>query len=390
MLAPSLAGTETFRRRTKHLSSAWRRALDRAVTCIDRASGAVRLDLPLLEAVLAKVDPTLSLRKVRARVEAVRDETSDVKTFWLRPNARFGSFRPGAYVTLQLSIDGQPVQRAYSLSAPPSRDGRVAITVKRVAGGKVSNWLADTLRVGHVLELSAPQGEFLLPRQLPPKLLMISAGSGITPVMSMLRQLVREGAGTEVAFLHFARTPRDIIFRDELEQIARHAPQVRLLLCVEQADETWKLASGRFCQSLLERVAPDFRVLDTYLCGPSGFMKCVVQTLERAGADLAKLRYERFSAEFDAAAVLEHTQVVRFLRSGKQSISNRACTILEQAESLALPIESGCRAGNCGTCRCRKKRGVVVDAITGRASQDGEEFIYPCISLARGIVEVDL
>ncbi len=390
MLTASLAQRTPFARQSEGFTAFRQRALKWAVERMDRASAHVQADVPLAEFVLAKLDPTLSLRSVRARVEAVRDETPDVKSYVLRPNARFGSFRPGSYVTLRLSIDGTAVQRSYSLSSAPSRDGLVAITIKRVAGGKVSNWLADTLRAGDVLELSAPQGNFVLPRKLPAKLLMVSAGSGITPVMSMLRQLVAEGAHTEVAFLHFARTPRDLIFREELEQIARRLPHVRLLLCVEQPDESWTGASGRFCHDLLDQIAPDFRECETYLCGPSGFMQCVMQTLERAGADLSRLRYERFNADFDAGAVLDQAQEVRFLRSGAHSLSNHAHTILEQAERLGLAVESGCRAGNCGTCRCKKMRGVVVDVTTGRASRDGEEFIYPCVSLARGTVEVDL
>ncbi len=390
MLSVPFARSEQLGHSSRRWAALRREARKWAVARVDRASVQVCVDVPPLERALRTLDPTLSLCRVRARVEAVRDETPDVKTYVLRPNARFGSFRPGSYVTLRLSIEGTPVERAYSLSSAPSRDGLIAITIKRVPGGKVSNWLSDTVRVGDVIELSAPQGQFLLPREPAPRLLMMSAGSGITPVMSMLRQLVAQGAPNDVAFLHFARSPRDIIFREELEQIARSSPQVRLALCVEQADAGWRAALGRFSQSLLEQVVPDFREREAYLCGPSGFMAQVLQTLERAGADLSKLRYERFSANFDASAVLEQAQEIRFLRSGIQSISNHARTILEQAENLGLPVQSGCRAGNCGTCRCRKKRGVVVDVTTGRASGDGEELIYPCVSLARGTVEIDL
>ena len=107
--------------------------------------------------------PPLSLRAVRARVVSVHDETHDTKTYWLRPNARFGSFRPGSYVTLQLRIAGLATQRSYSLSSAPRADGLVSITVKRVPGGRVSNWLADHVRAGDVLELSAALGQFVLP-----------------------------------------------------------------------------------------------------------------------------------------------------------------------------------------------------------------------------------
>ncbi len=355
-----------------------------------RASSRVSARVPLLEGVLAKVDPTLSLHRVLARVVEVRDETHDVRTFVLRPNARFGDYRPGAHVRVHLVVDGRAVQRTYSLSSAPGTNGLPSITVKRVPGGLVSNHLANVVAPGHVLELSAPEGQFTLPNPIPAKLLMISAGSGITPVMSMLRHLVATRSATEVTFLHFARTPADVIFARELAQIAQTAKNVRVVSCVEQADAAWSGPTGRFTRELLEDVAPNFRDLDTYLCGPGGFMRAVVQAYEAAGADLSKLRYELFNADFDVSTILEQSHLVRFARSGVESLANRPLTILHQAEAQGLRVETGCRAGTCGTCRCKKKRGVVFNVATQRESGAGEEMIFPCVSVARSTVEVDL
>lgn len=377
---------------TKH--RVWAGLARRIVPALDRASLRVHADIPLVEAALTRLDPTLSLCVVRARVEAIDDETHDTKTYWLRPNARFGTFRAGAHVTLQLQIDGRAVERTYSLSSAPRGDGLISITVKRVAGGRVSNWLADRLRPGHVLTLSAPRGEFVLPVAVPPKLLMISGGSGITPVMSILRKLVADVSSCDVTFLHFARTPRDIIFRAELERIAQRCPNVRIAFCVEAnggaQEAAWTGAQGRFCAELLQETAADFRTLDTFLCGPPAFMRCVVQTLERENADLSKLRYERFTTEVDASMFSDQVTRLRFIRSGFESVSNQPRTVLEHAESAGLTPAFGCRAGNCGTCRSRKLSGVVVDVTTGLASEPGEQFIYPCVSVARGCVEMDL
>jgi ferredoxin-NADP reductase len=362
-----------------------------AAPYLDRSLTRVSVDAPLLEAALARIDPVLSLRAVRARVVSVHDETHDTKTFWLRPNARFAGFRPGSYVTLQLRIAGQQIARSYSMSCAPRADGLFSITVKRVPGGRVSNWLADHVRPGHVLELSPAAGQFVLPERIPERVLMLSAGSGITPVMSMLQQLMAARSSCQVTFLHFARSPRDIIFYAELEQLARSHPNLRVVHCVESAgDAAWSGKVGRFSPELLQELAPDFRQIDTFLCGPAGFMQLVMSTLESSEADLSKLRYERFSVELDASQFLSHSSVIRFVRSGSQSISSRARTILEEAESAGVSVESGCRAGNCGTCRCRKRSGVVVDVTTGLESGPGEQFIYPCVSVARGMVEVDL
>jgi ferredoxin-NADP reductase len=364
-----------------------------AVPAIDRASARVQLDAPLLEALLTKIEPTLSLRLVRAEVVSVVDETADTKSYWLRPNARFGTHRAGAYVTLHLRIAGQSIRRSYSVSSAPRADGLICITVKRVPGGLVSNWLADHLRPGTLLELSAPDGQFVLPTRPSDKLLMLSAGSGITPVMSMLRQLLAAGSDCQITFLHFARSPRDIIFHEELTRIAQTHPNVRIALCVESAEGhvgSWTGGIGRFNEAFLAEHAPEFRELDTYMCGPAGFMQAVMTYYEQADADLSKLRYERFDVALDLSKFLNHAQVIRFVRSGAESMSNRPRTILEEAERAGLSVESGCRAGNCGACRCMKRSGVVVDVLTGAESGPNEEFIYPCISVARGTVEVEL
>jgi ferredoxin-NADP reductase len=366
------------------------RGLRKVTPWVDQLSARVHTRNPVLEAGLARLDPMLSLHRVKARVVEVVNETADVKTFVLRPNARFGRYQPGAYVSLRLSIDGKPVQRSYSLSSAPSRDGLISITVKRVIGGLVSNWLCDNLRAGDVLELGAPEGQFLLPTTHGDALLMISAGSGITPVMSMLRHLVRSGSTARITFLHFARSPRDVIFGRELSHIAHRAPNVDIITCVEAADGGWEGPTGRFSLELLEQSAPSFRSMDTFLCGPAPFMKLVMQTLERAEADLSRLRFERFGVDFDAGSFLQEAHVVRFARSQVESVSNKQLTILQEAEARGVAIESGCRAGTCGTCRCTKNSGVVVDLVTGRESGAGEELIFPCVSMARGVVEVEL
>ncbi len=391
MLALASYGIDLFSREInilRHLSP--RQVLRRTPGWIDRVSARVNANVPVLEAVLGRLDPTLSLCRVLARVVEVREETHDVKTFVLAPNARFGAYRPGAYVTVRLDIDGCSVERAYSLSSPPGEDGLVTITVKRVPGGVASNHLADAVSKGDVLEIGAPAGRFILDAEPRAPLLMISAGSGITPVMSMLRHLVRSGSETAITFLHFARTPKDIIFGRELAGIAARAPHVKVVISVEEADESWTGLRGRFSQGMLEALLPDFATVDTYLCGPSGFMRAVMQTLDSAGADLSRLRYERFNSEFDASTFLAHSRLLCFTRSGVETLSNRPLTVLQEAEARGVRVATGCRAGTCGTCRCRKRKGVVLNTATGKLSGDGEEMIYPCVSVAQGSIQVDL
>jgi ferredoxin len=159
---------------------------------------------------------------------------------------------------------------------------------------------------------------------------------------------------------------------------------------LEGSGADWRGAQGRFSAEFLAEHAPDFREIDTFMCGPAGFMQAVLRHFEAAQADLARLRYERFDAGLDLTQFLDHAQLIRFVRSGTESMTNRPRTILEEAETAGLSVEYGCRAGNCGTCRCRKVSGVVVDVTTGIESGAHEEYIFPCVSVARGTVEVDL
>jgi ferredoxin-NADP reductase len=376
---------------SQDLTASPRDLLRRAVLpAIDRLCASVDADIPWLEALLERLEPTLSLSQVRARVVQVRAETHDTKTYVLRPNARFGSHRAGAHVLVTAHTDQGPVQRAYSLSSAPDESGMVSITVKRVPGGVLSNWLADHVRPGHVLTLGRPMGHFVLKSPLPSRLLMISAGSGITPVMSMLRALATGSERPEITFMHFARSPRDVIFREQLEQLAERMPNLSVLTCVEEPDATQRAPVGRFTRELLEQAAPELLDSEVYLCGPSGFMEAVMVALEEKGVDLARVHHEAFSPDFGLARVARGAQLVRFTRSGLESLSNRPRTILEQAESAGLKVAYGCRNGVCGSCRCTKRSGVVVHVSTGEVSTDGEHAIYPCVSVARGTVELDL
>ncbi len=361
-----------------------------ALPLLDWATSRLSVDSARLEKLVTRVEPTLSLRNVRARVVGIHLETHDTKTYVLKPNGRFRGFRPGAFLSLRVVIDGEPVVRSYSISSGPASSGLVAITVKRVDGGAVSNWLFENLAVGDVVEIGQAQGQFVLPEVVPARILMISAGSGVTPVMAMLRHVTQLAARPRTTFLHFARSPKDVIFGDETAQIAARSSSVDVTVCVENADSSWTGPRGRFSADLLEEVAPDFREIPIYLCGPAPFMAAVIKALEEAGCDLAHLRYEQFTAGVDVSRLLTTSSLLRFTRSGVETVVSKQRTILEEAEARGLRPEHGCRMGVCGSCRCTKNSGIVIDVTTGLESGEGAESIRPCISIAKGTVSVDL
>lgn len=365
--------------------------LSHVLSLVDRAAARVTVTSPRLDAWVQALDPVLSTRVVRARIVRIVDETHDTKSFVLRPNARWrGRFRPGSFLTVHLPIDGRTVTRSYSISASNPAAGLVTITVKRVPGGLASSWMARHLGPGDVLEIGEAQGHFVLPVAASGDITFLSAGSGITPVMAMLRHLTAQPSASRIAFLHWARSPEDIIFRSELQALAARHPNVHLGLTVETAGDDWNGQRGRFTAATLDAEIPDWRERPLYLCGPAPFMKCVIETLEGAGFDLSRLFYERFGPDLDVSALLPGASLVRFTRSGAEVMLSTRKTLLDAAEARGLAPPSGCRAGVCGTCRCKKLRGVVIDATTGRESGAGEEMIHPCVSLAKGAVDIDL
>lgn len=310
-------------------------------------------------------------------VRQVRQETADVKTFVLAPAtpARF-RYLPGQFITLDLDIDGVRLNRCYTLSSSPTRPDTVAITVKRVPGGPVSNFLHDRLREGSVLRAVGPMGDFTCAQHEAPKYLFLSGGSGITPVMSMARAHWDLGTGADIAFLHSARTPADIIFRAELELMARTTPMFRFAaICEADAPfEPWHGLRGRLSLAHLEAAVPDFRAREVFVCGPAPYMAAVREMLRAAGFDMARHHEESFdfatlaaaepevaaeviAAEGEAVATRMHR--VEFRKSGRVIECPEDMNVLEAARRAGMRLPSSCTKGLCGTCKCKLAEGTV-------------------------------
>jgi len=336
---------------------------------------------------LGELDPTWSLGEMRARVVAVVAETPDVKTFVLRPGRSWRRHRAGQHTTIEVEIDGVRVRRCYSISSAPG-DELPAITVKRVPGGRVSGWLHAHVRPGHVLRLSPAAGEFVLPEPLPRKLLMLSGGSGVTPLVSMLRELAHRGPIADLVFVHHARTGRDVIFRRALADLAARHVGLRLILCLSDSTS----GPGRFDEAQLRRLVPDFAERDAFVCGPSGLMARVERLWADARATGA-LHLERFLPQAVPARVDRPeggTPVsVTLTRSGRR-FTAASGTLLEQLERAGERPRFGCRMGICQTCKCRKRTGCVLNLLTGAVSSEPDEDIQPCISVPRSDLELCL
>jgi stearoyl-CoA 9-desaturase NADPH oxidoreductase len=334
-----------------------------------------------LDDLLGLLRPTWSITSIKARVvEAVR-ETADARTLVLEPNRLWPGHAAGQHVLVEVEIDGRRLKRTFSLSSPPRIDGLIAITVKRREGGRVSQWWNDGAAVGDVVTVGEPSGEFVLPAPLPARLTMLSAGSGITPVMAMLRELDARDSRTEVLFVHCAHSRGDAIFADELERIADERSWLRLRMHLTGA-------SGRLDHDALSQLASEAADAPVFVCGPEGFTDAVRDVWVTAGRSHL-LHFEHFGLPprcRDGAG----TEPVVAARSGSTFVAAGGQSLLEAAEAAGLKPAYGCRMGICHTCKCRKISGVVEDLRDGRLSDEPGEMIQLCVSAARSAVALEL
>ena len=301
----------------------------------------------------------------------VQNETHDVKTFvFSTPDVCAVSFEPGQFITVTAQIDGQPVSRCYTLSSSPTRPFTLAITVKRVPGGVVSNWLHDNLVAGSRLQASGPAGVFTALAGTAQKSLYLSAGSGITPLMSMSRASVDLGLDRDIVFLHSARTPADLIFRAELLAMQQVSGGFRVVQVCESkgGEEGWQGALGRLDMMLLQQAVPDLHEREVFTCGPPLYMAAVRRLLQEAGYDMARYHQESFDiAACDEPPVSPSTSAdqqastytVRLARSGKTFSMDAQQTVLAAAKKAGAVVPSSCSQGVCGTCKTALLEGTV-------------------------------
>jgi stearoyl-CoA 9-desaturase NADPH oxidoreductase len=337
---------------------------------------------------LKLVNPLWALDSTRALLVETRRETRDVTTLVLDPGPGWGPHEAGQHVRIQVDIDGRRRTRYFTISSGPRRDdGLITLTVKAGDDAFVSRFLQTHARPGLVLDISEPRGEFVLPSPLPDHLVLVAGGSGITPLMAMLRTLTSDGYAGRVTFLEYVRTPADRIFAAELDRIDREHDGVTLVtVCSGTEDEPGSLR-GHLAQGHLDQVAPDWRAAPAYVCGPPPMLGAAEAIWEEADA-LDRFHIERFtlnapSADADAGGC------VRLLGSGLE-LDDDGRPLLVQAEEAGLEPEYGCRMGICRTCTVRKVAGTTQSLTTGEVSADDDQDIQICVSVALGDVELAL
>lgn len=363
-------------RGAKPTLSARRRAVLRALN---------RFTSPLLiDDYLELINPLWSSREVRGKVQRIQRETEDASTIVIKPGWEWEGHEPGQYLRIGLDIEGVRHWRAYSLTSDPTdTEGCISITVKHAKDGKVSPYIVRKLREGTLVSLGEVTGQFTLPDEVPDKLLFISAGSGITPIMSMIRDLADKDELVDAIHIHSARGADDVIFGDQLRKLDQRRNGYTF-------DEHHTTGEGddRFEPSDLDERVPDWKERLTFISGPSDLIDALEEHFE-ANGDCERLNYERFQPTYGEGGEEGEGGTVTFLKSEKEAEASGGESILVAGENEGLELAYGCRMGICHTC-VGKVSGKVRDLRSGEVSDCDGQTLRICINAPEGAVEVEL
>ncbi|MEO7325839.1 MAG: ferredoxin reductase [Dokdonella sp.] len=335
----------------------------------------------------SRINPLWSFDRPLARIEALQAASSDAVTVRLKPNRHWGGFLPGQHVNIGAEVDGRRVTRSYSLTDIPRADNRISITVKAIEGGKLSRHLCRDARLGDVLDLGQAFGGMTLPALVQGAWMFLAAGSGITPLMAMIRALSAQGMPVPLMLLYWVRTRAELCFAQELRALAARHPSfsVQFILTREgllRADER----AGRIDAALLSSLVDDLPARQIFACGSNGF---VAEARNLLAGHVRSFQSEAFSpparAVDDAASVQ-----VTLARSGRTLQLSRGQSLLEGLEAAGLTPASGCRMGICNTCACTKVSGSTRNLHTGEDVHEPVSALRLCVNSATADLVLDL
>jgi ferredoxin-NADP reductase len=323
----------------------------------------------------------------------IEQQTHDTKTLRFQiPKERQLRAKPGQFLTFQWAIDGQRVMRSYTISSSPIHGNYVEITPKRMENGCISVFLNERAKPGLRVQATGPYGQFYFDETVHKSIVLIAAGSGITPMISMLRYIEDLKLATSVTLLYCVRTAADIIFQSELARLERSLSNFKYEACLSQPGPAWKGRSGRLTKEFVSQNVTDLNAPTFFLCGPKGFMDNARQILSSLRVQQERILQESFgeskrSTEFQPPEAHPVDTVV-FLHSEKVCQGSSGSTLLDLAEKNNVQIPYGCRQGQCGTCATRVLSGTVhMDVEAGlTAEQKNAGYVLPCVSRAEGTV----
>jgi ferredoxin-NADP reductase len=331
---------------------------------------------------LSLINPLWTSRELRGRVEKVVKETEDAATIVIRPGWGWRyDHKPGQYVGIGVQIKGKFHWRSYSISTPPKHSGRtLAITVRAMPEGFISDHLVNGVEPGTIIRLALPNGDFVLPEPPPKKMLFLVAGSGVTPVMSMLRTLDRRGTMPDVVMHYSSPTPERMIYGEEVGRLDDKYESFTLHRLHTDTD-------GMLEMSQLDEICPDWKERVTYACGPAPMLDMIHEHFEEADLE-DNLHIERFS--LDLGSDEDAGGTITFQNSGKTAECDGATTVLESGEEVGIGMPYGCRMGICHTCTLTMVSGKVRDLRNGDEFYDPNERVQTCTTVPVGDCTFDI
>jgi ferredoxin-NADP reductase len=369
---------------TKPSRSTWRRIADsQLINALAAPNGMGRY--------LEALNPMWSLdqNRIPARITAIHRETDDAVTLELSPNGDWPGFRPGQFSQLYIEINGRLHSRSYSLNR---RGNRVTLTVKAHTDGLVSRHINTELKVGDIVRLSPPMGEFVLPEQLPDAILMIAAGSGITPIIAMIEAALKRGYQGGITLLYYNRSAADMIFEARLQKLGDKHTNFSLLPVFSDGSselrghfEQQHLLNALSYQNTLNTHTGSLSLPDCFVCGPEALIQSVREEYQLLGYP-HKFYAERFKAVVNMSGNSEVVGKLAF-KNSQCEVTSDSRNLLDQAEAAGLQPQAGCRMGICHSCSCLKTEGSVRNINSGEISH-GEEYIRLCISQPLGDVSL--
>jgi stearoyl-CoA 9-desaturase NADPH oxidoreductase len=330
------------------------------------------------------MNPLWTTRELRGEVVRVQPETVDASTVVIRPSFPWPGHEPGQYLRIGVEINGIRHWRAYSLTSDPDHpEGLISITVKTVETGKLSTHFTKKIKAGEMVFLGDVEGTFQLPKPTPKKVLLISAGSGITPIWAMMRDLERRGALTDAVHVNCNRTPELAIFGEQLREMDASGNGYRLI-------EHLSSEKGRITPADLDEIVPDWRDRETFLSGPRELIDAMIERWEADG-DPEKLRLERFQPVIGQGdAEVGSGGTVRFRVTDFEATCEQGISILVGGEDAGGTLPFGCRMGICHTCVGRLQSGQLRDLRTGDVFGEEGQMVRTCVNAPEGHVEIDL
>jgi len=338
------------------------------------------------------------------RVGSIVTETPGVKTFRLLPSANGHmpfTFVPGQFLNVAFSIGGARMNRSYSISSSPTPREYVDLTIKREPRGAVSRHIVDLLKVGDLIEAGGPVGKFTFDGTEAESIVLVAAGVGITPMVSITRYLTERSWPGDIFFIYTCRTPADFIFGDEVASLQHRNPKLHVAVTMTKAEGTnWKGPRGRITKELLTETVPDLASRRIHICGPPPMMEAIKAILTELGVPPDQVKSELFGATKPSPAAAGTTAkttapatgpLVTFSKNNKSSKIHTDQTVLELSEELGIGIENSCRVGTCGVCKVKMTSGEVDQAVQDALDADDKTngIILACQAKPKGEIAVE-